>query len=418
MAAATKQAGFFESPFVKLAIMTMLILVLLIPLTSIQSLIAERKARQANFEWQLDSEWGGRTTYSGLAIRVPYAGKSGKEVYIYPVKAHDDFATNVMKKHRGIYTSQIYNTSVRTQARFDWEQIRKTHEKDLNWNAAQVCLVIDKQSRVTRLDSFDLNGQSVEIAGSDEDGATRIFYAPLPAVNAQYLNVRSVIAVNGNSEISVGSLATEHTMSMHANWADPAFEGNSLPAHTKLNDKKGFVSQWQSLDIATGKNSLHSRPSASTVAKVRFIEPLDFYQLNERTIKYGILVLSLTFAVFFLIELTKKMSINPIHYVLIGLGLMLFYLLLLSFSEQIGFIGAYIVAGTAIIALIGWYARSVLQSAKFASLVSVSLVLLYTFLIVIVHLEVYALIAGSIGLLVVLFLIMSVTRKLTYTSTT
>ena len=84
----------------------------------------------------------------------------------------------------------------------------------------------------------------------------------------------------------------------------------------------------------------------------------------------------------------------------------------------IGFIGAYVVAGTSIISLIGWYSQSVLQSTKFASLVSVSLVLLYTFLIVIVHLEVYALIAGSIGLLVVLFLIMSVTRKITYTPAT
>jgi inner membrane protein len=127
-------------------------------------------------------------------------------------------------------------------------------------------------------------------------------------------------------------------------------------------------------------------------------------------------VLTLTFAVFFLIQIVGKVMIHPLHYFMIGLALLLFYSLLLSFSEQLGFIPAYIIASVTIVALIVWYARSVLRSMKFAVMSGLSLGLLYAFLLVIVNLEVYALIVGSIGLLFVLAAIMSVTRKINFDS--
>lgn len=141
---------------------------------------------------------------------------------------------------------------------------------------------------------------------------------------------------------------------------------------------------------------------------------VDQYQLNERTIKYGILVLTLTFAVFFLIQIMQKMSIHPLHYFMIGLALLLFYSLLLSLSEHFGFNRAYICSAVAIMLLIGWYAKSILNSLKFAVISGISIGILYTFLLVIVNLEIYAMLVGSIGLFFVLTAIMSITRKMNF----
>jgi inner membrane protein len=203
-----------------------------------------------------------------------------------------------------------------------------------------------------------------------------------------------------------------------SNWNDPAFEGTWLPQGDAVHiSDKGFTGTWNSMKIGSGKSELHldgiSR-FAKNYSDIRFLKMVDHYQLNERTIKYGLLVLVLTFAVFFLIQIVGKVTVHPLHYFMIGLALLLFYSLLLSFSEHVGFIPAYIIAAGTIVLLIVWYAKSILKSLKFAFMSGTSLLLLYAFLLVIVNLEIYALIVGSIGLLFVLAAIMSVTRKINF----
>lgn len=202
---------------------------------------------------------------------------------------------------------------------------------------------------------------------------------------------------------------------MTSNWNNPSFSGTSLPNPDSFELKNGFTSSWNMMNIGqstkTGIN--HSKPYGNMdEAAIDFLETVDQYQLNERTVKYAILVILLTFTVFYLIELIGKMLIHPIHYLMVGLSLILFYAILLSFSEQFGFARSYLVASMGILSLLSWYAYSVLRSLKFALTILIAISILYGFLYVIVNLETYALMVGSLGLFVVLAAIMSFTRRL------
>ena len=139
---------------------------------------------------------------------------------------------------------------------------------------------------------------------------------------------------------------------------------------------------------------------------------VDEYQKSERSAKYGFLVIGLTFLIFFLIQTLSKITIHPFQYIMIGLALVMFYTLLVSISEHSTFLKAYLIAGISVIALISWYAKSILKTLKFSIFIAVSLMALYTFIYVIIQLENYALLVGSIGLFAILACVMFVSRKI------
>ena len=140
--------------------------------------------------------------------------------------------------------------------------------------------------------------------------------------------------------------------------------------------------------------------------------PVDEYQKSERSVKYGFLVIGLTFLVFFLIQTMSKISIHPFQYLMIGVALTMFYTLLISISEHSSFLKAYCIAGIAVVSLISLYSKSILKNLKFPIFIGVSLTALYTFIFVIIQLENYALLVGSIGLFIILSSVMYASRKI------
>jgi inner membrane protein len=139
---------------------------------------------------------------------------------------------------------------------------------------------------------------------------------------------------------------------------------------------------------------------------------VDEYQKSERSAKYGFLVIALTFLIFFLIQTLSKINIHPFQYLMIGLALTMFYTLLVSISEHSNFLKAYLIAGISVIGLITLYSKSILKTFKFPVFIGLSLTALYTFIYVIIQLENYALLVGSIGLFLILAIVMYVSRKI------
>jgi len=154
----------------------------------------------------------------------------------------------------------------------------------------------------------------------------------------------------------------------------------------------------------------------SSAFGVNLFMPIDQYQKTSRSLKYALLFIGLTFTAYFIIELLNKRSMHPIHYLLVGLALVLFYSLLLSLSEHIGFNYSYLAASFCTISTITAYTKSVLADKIIASAVFVILSLLYGFLYVLLQIEDYALLLGSIGLFVILGLVMYLTRKIDWYS--
>jgi inner membrane protein len=145
---------------------------------------------------------------------------------------------------------------------------------------------------------------------------------------------------------------------------------------------------------------------------VKLIETVDEYQQNERASKYGFLVIGLTFLIFFLIQSISKINIHIFQYTMIGIALIMFYTLLISITEHSSFTIAYTIAGSSVVALITFYSISILKNRKFPMFIGASLTVLYTFIFVIIQLEDYALLVGSIGLFLILAAVMYFSRKI------
>ena len=203
---------------------------------------------------------------------------------------------------------------------------------------------------------------------------------------------------------------------MESNWASPSFTGNFLPDDkTKQITSTGFVANWKIMHInrAFSQQTFGRLPDLSQYAfGVDFVIPVNQYQQNERASKYGFLVIGLTFLIFFLIQSISKIKIHIFQYAMIGLALIMFYTLLISITEHSSFLKAYIIAGIAVITLITLYSISILKNRKFPMLIAASLGFLYTFLYIIIQLENYALLVGSIGLFAILAAVMYFSRKI------
>jgi inner membrane protein len=224
--------------------------------------------------------------------------------------------------------------------------------------------------------------------------------------------------LNGSRGIYVVPAGKTTTASIQSDWTTPSFDGEFLPQTREISDK-GFVAEWRVLDlnrsfgqVIRSDNSNTLNQMAASRFGVRFIQAVDQYRQNMRSVKYGILVLLLTFVAVLFIELMRKRRINPFQYLLVGLALLLFYTLLLSMSELLGFNLAYLIAAVMTTLLISLHMGSILGSQRQGVQIGVLLLFLYLFLFLLIQMESYALLAGSLGLFVILAVIMYYSKQL------
>jgi len=409
---------FLNSSFGRFVLIGTITIILLVPLARVIFLIQERKDRAESIKEEIRSEWGNDFTYSGVTLRVPFIDEKKKKSYIFffPEQENNRLNVQVNSKKRGIYHFPVFQCGVSTKSNF----IPNLNDPHLDLAHAQIGLLSDPTCRIADIGKIRVNGKELEIEEETyaKANSDKLFYATAPFTidkSTTKINIGLNYSVNGSGKIVLQGHAKKNQFTMTSNWNNPSFTGSSLPDPNSFNLKKGFSSSWEIMNIAQNPKNGSLEPnrySSTDFALVEFLESVDHYQLNERTVKYAILVILLTFTVFYLIELIGKMVIHPIHYLMVGLSLILFYAILLSFSEQFGFAGSYLVASIGILSLLSWYAYSVLRSLKFALTILFAISVLYGFLYVIVNLETYALMVGSLGLFVVLAAIMSFTRRL------
>ena len=228
-------------------------------------------------------------------------------------------------------------------------------------------------------------------------------------------------------------MANNTSVSLNSSWPSPKFEGQILPDSSTVT-ADGFKVNWNVLDInrqitqewtdqspqmMTAAPPSRYETTATTdvtgvnrtVVGLELINTVDHYTKNERTVKYAFLLITLTFVVYFFCEVLKKQKVHPMQYGLVGAALVIFFILLLSFSEHIGFDLAYLVSSLATVLLISMYSSTIFTEKRFAALVGLLLLVQFSFIYVILQLEDYALLAGSLALFAIVALIMYLTRK-------
>lgn len=407
-----------------------LALLLLIPASFVQSLIQEREARQKEAFAEVSSKWAARQNITGPVLVIPYTrsatDKDGKPIiikslaYFLPDKLNIESNVNPEKRSRGIYQVMLYSSSVKLSGSFSPLPLQKLNlaAADLAWNEAYVCIAITDAKGLKDELQIKWNDSTLSLTPSYINNAVfkEGFVSPVnfseASVNSS-ISFSSEISINGSEQLTFTPIGKQTVVQMQSAWPDPSFTGTQLPDTSSIS-KNGFAARWKSLshtrNFPQAWKDDNYNLAASSFGTDLFI-PVNGYQKTMRSVKYAVLCILLTFTAFFLIETNNKKSVHPVQYALIGFALILFYTLLLSFSEYIGFNGAYAVATAATVGLITWFVKGLLQSMKLSVLLSLVLVLLYSYIFTILQLQDYALLLGSVGLFLTLAVVMYYSRK-------
>lgn len=404
---------------VKGLIIGALVLLLLIPAYFVQDLIKEREARQKEAYSEVSSKWAGRQNITGPVLVLPYTAGPGltRLAYFIPDTLTMDVDVKPEERHRGIYQVMLYSSTTRVRGRFSPLALSQLdiRTEDVLWNQAYLCMGLADSKGLNEMKFTWNNTESPVNPASVNNAIVRDgFSANVNAAPDQSFDFAVTINMNGSEQLLFTPLAKRSTVTLTSPWPDPSFTGSQLPDHRITN--KGFVATWK--NPANARNFPAAWKGDGTVVTqpnsfgADLFIPVNGYQKTLRSVKYAILCILLTFAAFFIIETVSKRSVHPFQYALIGLALILFYTLLLSFSEYTGFNTAYIIASIATVGLIGWYVKGILQSMKFSVVLGTVLVLMYSYVFTILQLQDYSLLLGSIGLFLTLGVIMYFSRKI------
>ena len=441
---------------VKGLIIGFLVLLLQIPLLYVRELIGEREARQQEAIAEVSSKWAGRQNITGPVLVLPYWQNTGDTAYVkarskqyayfLPDVLNVNAAVTPQQKHRGIYKVMLYTSDIQLGGSFSNIDLNRLNiaAEDVIWSEAFLKLHISDVKGLNQEMRMQWKGQQLEFSPLTETHSGEGLMARLNLASVEDLKEAAFstrFGLNGSEQLLFTPVGKATSVTLRSKWPHPSFNGDILPQSTQVSDS-GFTASWKSLahkrafpqqwkgDVYTIRDDLlPNRPvygrgmdvATSTVAGsnlsasafgANLFVPVSGYQKTMRSVKYAALCILLTFAAFFLIETTNKRSVHPFHYGLVGVALVLFYTLLLSFSEYIGFNASYLVASIATIGLIGWFVKSLLQSNRLTGILSFILVLMYTYVFTILQLQDYSLLLGSLGLFITLALIMYFSRKI------
>jgi inner membrane protein len=432
----------------KIAGVTLLILLLLIPLGMIRSVLGERWERRNQAVAEITSTWGREQNIVGPVLVVPYryAVKSWKEragaegriekvevvetavanAYFLPAKQAIKGDIKPTRLRRGIYQAVVYDGRLACSAEFarpDFAGLR-IEEKDVLWEDALVTFAIPDLRGVKETLQLQWGSDSVPLSpGSKLKDFPSGVFARVSGLREATGTIQSQLALtlNGSGGIRFAPVGAQNVVNLTSTWPDPSFQGAFLPTERKVTSSgfaamwqvsyygRDFAQQWTDRDASAGLN-----PTAvsSSLFGVNFLSGIDAYRNVERAIKYGALFLVLVFAAFFLFEVLALLRIHPFQYALVGAALCLFYLGLLSLSEFIGFGFSYLLASVATTLLICYYTAKVLKSGKRTFIITGLLAAIYGFLYIALQLQDYSLLFGTAGLFTVLAVVIYVTRNI------
>ncbi|MBC7922688.1 MAG: cell envelope integrity protein CreD [Ferruginibacter sp.] len=442
-----------RSVSLKLLSIGFLILLLMIPSAMLTSLIGERESvRDAALD-EVSSKWGGSQTLGGPVLSVPYRAylkdERGKVetvvryAHFLPDRIDVVGSMEPEKRYRGIYVVVLYNTQLRFRGtfsppRFDLLNISRN---DLIPEDAFISLGITDMKGIKEDISFRLDERnyvfSPGIPTSDLFGSGISFPVRLSGQKSYPFDFR--LNLNGSRHLRFLPFGKETTVALASPWDNPSFEGAFLPDE-RLITPEGFKARWKVLQLnrnypqqgtgpfvggpypaANPGNEMTTVDSGSpanpdSAFGVRLLLPVDEYQKTMRSAKYNVMFVFLTFLAFFFVEVLNRKRIHPIQYLLVGFAICLFYILLLSISEHVSFGFAYLIGCVCILTLVTFYAWNIFRSRFLTTLISGVLVVLYGFFYSLLQLQDYALLMGSLGLLIILAAVMYLTRNIDWYS--
>lgn len=432
-----------RSFILKVVGMLALISLMSIAVSYVNGIILERQQRQNEVKADIARSSAGEQTIIGPVLVIPYieeftetttengvkkteAKREHRKAVILPDQLNLAGGFSNEFKKLGIYKALTYQLGGNIKGSFDIPaDIKLTayhNNSSLTMQPAYLSMGISDPRGITSRPSITWGKQSLAFEqGSQLKALGNGIHAPIGLLQyAVETNIDFEIVLNlrGTEQFNFAPIAGNNTIAMQSSWQHPHFGGSFLPeASSQTINAKGFSAKWAVSSLSSNNQAVFlnqltgEQNQALESLNIGFVEPINVYSQSDRATKYGLLFIGLTFAGFFIFEILKNLRIHPAQYALVGLSMAMFYLLLVSLAEQIGFASAYLSASAACVVLLGYYLSYVLQSKINGILFAGLLTALYGALYAILQSEDNALLMGSLLVFALLALVMVITRK-------
>ncbi len=448
-----------RSPGIKLLFVALVGAALIIPLMMVYALVYDRENQAQTAQNSITSGWGDAQVLAGPLMVIPYNRErvstevvDGKTVtrtinareLLYVSPTSQNLKTNIkpqVKSRGSIHKTVIYETEQSGTATFDLPGDLDrfgVEPEQLRLNEAEIRFPISDPRGLQTDAQLNVGGEALPLrpglgTSSSGSGVHAFFDWSEGGEVAVDFNYR----LRGSSALSMVPQGMETDWSVESSWPHPSFVGSFLPDadRTEIGDE-GFEARWSISNLALGQTLVRtSEPQLpqvnvidrysvyptdggtdASIATIRLVEPVDLYSRVNRSVKYGFLFIGFTFLAFLMFDIVGGARVSAAEYLLSGAGLVLFFVMLLAFAEMIGFALAYLVASAAIIGLLSAYSAAVLGSWLRARVIGALLVALYALLYVLLNLEEWSLVIGSVLLFFALAAVMYATRQIDWSS--
>jgi inner membrane protein len=436
-----------RTPGSKLLLAILIGAALAIPLFSVWLLVYDRQTQSEQARASITEGWGGPQTISGPILVIPYRATANetvvengqsvtrsrdimRELTLSPEIA--DVATTVApeRRKRSIYEAVVYDAKLTGSARFAFPPDLARHGvkvEDMELSRAELRFGVSDPRGLGANPEVAANGSRLRLQPGGGSGGGRGFFAWLDAgqLASQPIAVRYAFEMRGNSALTFVPQGGDTKWTVRSAWPHPSFGGDFLPQQRRV-DAKGFEAAYRIGNLALGKSLVatgdvgQSNPSSnvgnSQVASIDLIQPVDLYSQVNRATKYGFLFIGFTFLALLMFDVIGGIRVSAVEYLLMGAAIVLFFVLLLAFAEVIGFTPAYLLASAAIAGLNTAYSAAVLKSWRRAYLIGGLLIALYAVLYVLLSLEAFSLLIGSLLLFAALAAVMYATRQVDWSA--
>jgi inner membrane protein len=448
---------------VKLAVIAVISLLLMLPLLMISGKISEREQFLNQAKRDVSRSWTGQQTIMAAMLVIPYevnqqisvwdqatnkktivTKKIAKQKFVLPHKVSISSKVDTAIRSKGIYKIPVYTSLLDINGILEPADIQqalaeiKQQNQDDNLHIGQAYLTatVSDPRGINSIPLLNWQGKQVPFKpGSKLPGNNNGLHAYLPDLLQTSselvtepasqgaiapIGFAFELALRGMEVVSFIPLAQQVQIQLVSDWPHPQFFGDFLPVSRQI-DNKGYQANWKVTSFASNiANKVQQCEQGncealySSVFGIKHIEGVNVYLQSERSVKYGILFICLSFITFFIFEVVKKLPIHAIQYSLVGFAIAIFYLLLVSLSEHISFALSYFIAAFCCTSLLLFYLRYVLAGFKQALVFAALLSLLYGALYVIISAEDFALLMGACLTFLVLAIVMYSTRNINW----
>ncbi len=427
----------------KLIVVCGLALLMMIPSLFVRELVQDRTNRAGDVIRDISQQVGGQQTFLGPTLAIPYsiAPKTPSDpaehgIYlVFPARANAVLKTTTGERRRSLFKVPVFQADVSLDASFNLTGVPDALSQGavLDWNRAEMIIgVSDTRGALSNVTltvagktSTLVPAQIVPSISIGVDKGLPIYLTLIGTPAAAFakpgaeFNVTSALRFSGAQRIAVLSYGKTTQVFAQSDWPSPGFDGGFLPVKRSVS-KQGFSAEWSVPFIARGVRAEGSADSITgleaTSLGVSFIEVADPYQSVSRSLKYVLLFLGLLFLSYFVFEVTTGTRVHPAQYILVGIAQIIFYLLLLSLSERIGFDFSFLIAGAATVLLLSANAEWVFASRRQGARALVIFTMLYALIYMLLRLEDNALLVGAIASFLTLASAMYYTRNIDWYS--